>query len=88
MQKITSVKELKRTIWQLESDQKRQAELLKIQFKRAADSLKPVNLLRSAIQDIVQSPFFLLIGIETIKSWGHWLIDKVFRHKETAVKQD
>lgn len=77
MQKITSVNELQTKILQLESDQKVQAERLKNEFARTAESLKPMNLLRSAMESIMRSPWLMAIGINTIKSVGHKLIDKI-----------
>ncbi|MFA5814632.1 MAG: hypothetical protein WC865_03325 [Bacteroidales bacterium] len=77
MQKITSVSELKMAIRQLESDQKKQAELLKTQFNLTAASLNPLNLLMKALKEILSSPVVLFIGIEKIKSYGHRLIDKI-----------
>ncbi|MCX6224374.1 MAG: hypothetical protein NTV01_06420 [Bacteroidia bacterium] len=77
MQQITSVNELKAKILQLESDQKLQAEQVKNEFARTTDTLKPANLLRSAMVNLVKSPWVMLIGINTIKSFGHRLIDKI-----------
>ena len=71
MQKIASADELKTTIRQLESDQKLQASQLKSQFIQTTESLKPANLVRSAVESLIKSPWFMLIGINTIKSAGH-----------------
>lgn len=79
MQKITSVKGLKTAIRQLESDQHHQAGLLKDQFNITARSLSPMNLLRTTLKEILSSPLIQLIGIEAIKSYGHRLIDLLFR---------
>jgi hypothetical protein len=76
MQEISSVKELKDAIRQLESEQKLYAVSLKEQFPLVVESLKPMNLLRYAVSEIVRSPFIQIIGIETIKTIGHRLIDK------------
>lgn len=78
MQEITSVKELKRAIRQLESDQKEQAGLLKDQFNQTVESLTPGNLLKIAFREIVSSPVVMMIGIEKIKSVVHQIIDRVF----------
>jgi hypothetical protein len=77
MQKIASVNDLKKTIRQLESDQKLQASQLRSQFIQTTESLKPANLVRSAMESLIKSPWFMLIGINTIKSFGHRLIDKI-----------
>ena len=77
MQKITSVKGLQQAIAQLESDQKRQAVLLKKQFALTAESLNPMNLFTGILKDILTSPFVLLFGIDKIKTYGHRIIDKI-----------
>lgn len=79
MQNIANVKQLKQAIRQLESDKKKQSELLKEQFEFTANSLKPKNLVVSMMKDLLQSPIGLLIGAETIRSLGHRIIDRFFR---------
>jgi hypothetical protein len=86
MHEITSVKELKKTIRELESDQKRQGELLKNQFTLTAASLNPMNLLKGVLKEILSSPIVLMVGIETIKSYGHKMIDRIFRNKPTTAE--
>lgn len=77
MERITSVKELKTAIRQLESDQQKQGALLKNEWDQTWRSLRPGNLLRGALEDIMRSPVFLAVGIQTVKSFAHLLIDKV-----------
>lgn len=77
MQEITSVKELKLAIRQLESEQKLQAELLKSQFSKTAVSLNPMNILTGLLKDFLTSPIVMVIGIETIRSYGHRLIERI-----------
>jgi hypothetical protein len=55
MEKITSIEELKLAIQELEVKRSIQGELLKEQFYRTYDSLKPVNLLKNTIKDLTTS---------------------------------
>jgi hypothetical protein len=59
MQNITSVAELKNAIQFLEAEQSRKAQLLKEQFFLVYENLKPVNLLRKALQDLSSSPLLI-----------------------------
>jgi len=65
MQKITSIAELRNTIQLLKVKQSRQEQKIKDQFKRTGESLKPVNLLKSTVNHIVTSPYFIdnMVGI-------------------------
>ena len=56
MEKITSVSQLRDKILQLEYKQKNEAALLKEQFSITYEKLKPVNLIKNKINDIVSSP--------------------------------
>jgi hypothetical protein len=76
MEEINTVKKLKAAIRQLESDQKNKEEQLKAQFAQTKESLKPANLLQSALVSIMKSPLVMMIGLETIKSVAHRIIDK------------
>jgi hypothetical protein len=78
MQEITTVKELKAAIRQLESDQKIQGEQLKVHFVLAKESMKPANLIQHALVSLMQSPWVMIIGIDTIKSVVHRIIDKIW----------
>jgi hypothetical protein len=84
MEEIHSVKGLKQAIRQLESDQKKQAGLLKNDFNLTVEILKPKNLIRLAFEDLVKSPLVVMIGIETIKSYTHRLIDRLFHKPDPA----
>lgn len=56
MRKITSVSELKEEIFRLEIKQAHEARLLKEQFMITRESLKPANLIKSSINDLITSP--------------------------------
>lgn len=59
MQKITSTAELKNAIQLLEIEQAIKGQLLKEQFYRTRESLKPLNLLKGALKDIASSPYLI-----------------------------
>ena len=59
MQNITSTSDLKNAIQLLEVEQAATGHLLKEQFYLTYESLKPVNLLKSALKDISSSPFLI-----------------------------
>ena len=82
MQRITSVNGLKTAIRQLESDQDFKGRALRKQFAVVTERLKPANLLKAAIIEIVSSPIAKQIGIETVKSYGHLIIDRIFKKKQ------
>lgn len=59
MEYLTSAEELKNAIQLLEAEQADKGQLLKEQFLLTYDSLRPVNLLKSALNDIESSPYLL-----------------------------
>ena len=59
MQKIISVTDLKDTIRQLEEEQTVSKQLFKEQLQLTVESLKPINLLRSTINEAFSSPDFM-----------------------------
>jgi hypothetical protein len=65
MQTITSIAGLKNAIQLLEAEEAIKGQLLKEQFYRTLESLKPVNLLKSTLKNIVSSPFLIdnILGI-------------------------
>jgi hypothetical protein len=71
MQEITSTAGLKDAIQLLESEQAVKRQLLKEQFYITYESLKPISLLKSAINDISSSPYLIdnlsgtVIGLAT-----------------------
>lgn len=56
MENITSAMELKNAIQLLEVEQSFKGQLLKEQFYITYESLKPVNILRSTLKDIISTP--------------------------------
>jgi hypothetical protein len=59
MQKITSVLDLKDAIKQLEEEQTVSKQLFKEQLQLTVESLKPINLIRSTINEAFSSPDFM-----------------------------
>lgn len=78
MQQITSTAGLKNAIRSLEAEQANQGQLLKEQFYLTLQSLKPVNLLTSKLNNIVSSPHLIdnILGIAFSLSSGY-LIKKI-----------
>lgn len=56
MKKITNVAELRESILLLEIKQANEAQLLKEQFKTTVDSLRPVNLIKKSLKELVSAP--------------------------------
>jgi hypothetical protein len=59
MQSITTTSELKASIKILEDKQLLQGQLIKEQFNRITESLKPVNLLKFTLNEVISSPNIL-----------------------------
>ena len=59
MQNITSSAELKNAIRLLEVEQDVNGQLLKEQFLLTFESLKPANLVKNTLSDLVSSPFLI-----------------------------
>jgi hypothetical protein len=77
MQKIDSVAELKNAIQLLEVEQADKGQLLKEQFFLTYESLKPVNLIASTLNDIKKSPYL----IENILGAGVGLVTGFYTNK-------
>ncbi|MEX2485397.1 MAG: hypothetical protein WED10_12575 [Brumimicrobium sp.] len=59
MEKITNlsnVQELNASIYHLENKRARESDLLKEQFNKTYNSLKPINLVRSTFKEFVSAP--------------------------------
>ena len=56
MEKIPSVIELRESILLLEIKKANELQLLKDEFKVTYESLKPVNLIKSKINELIESP--------------------------------
>jgi hypothetical protein len=65
MEPITSLAELKNAIQILEFEQTVKEQLLKEQLNITYESLKPVNLIKSALNEVVSSPYIIdnIIGV-------------------------
>ncbi len=66
MQNITTVAELKSAIQILEAEQADHGRLLKEQFRLTYESIKPVNLLRSTMNEVASSPLLIENIIGTV----------------------
>ncbi len=56
MSNITSISEIRNAIVLLETEQEVKGQLLRQQAQLTYESLKPVNLLKSAVQDMTSAP--------------------------------
>lgn len=56
MDRITSINELNRAIFMLESKQIREGLLLKEQFKITFESIQPINLIQSTLKELAAAP--------------------------------
>jgi hypothetical protein len=65
MENITSIDGLKNAIQLLEVEQAVKLQRLKEQSLLSIEILKPVNILKSAVKDIVSSPFLLDYMLDT-----------------------
>jgi hypothetical protein len=59
MENITSAAELKRVIQRVEIEHAMQGKRLKEQFFLAYENLKPVNILKSTLNEITTSPYLI-----------------------------
>lgn len=59
MEKISSTQQLQMAILLLEEEQAFKLQLMKEQFHLAYESLKPVNLIKSTLNDISSSPYLV-----------------------------
>jgi hypothetical protein len=73
MQKIKSATELKNAIQRLEVEQTIQGQLLSEQFNIVYESLKPVNIIKQAMKDLVTSPSLIsnVLGVTVGLSSGY-----------------
>jgi hypothetical protein len=56
MGKINSIKDLRETILELEIKQKEDERLLREQFMIAYERLKPINMIKNSVKDMITSP--------------------------------
>lgn len=59
MENMTSTDDLKKAIELLEAEQAVELQQLKEEFYTAYESLKPVNLVKSTLNDITSSPYLI-----------------------------
>ena len=59
MQKITPTDELKNAIQLLEVEQAAKWQLLKEQFHLSFESLKPLNIFKSTLNEVASSPYLI-----------------------------
>jgi len=73
MQKIKSATELKNAIQRLEVEQTIKGQLLSEQFNIVYESLKPVNIIKQTMKDLVTSPSLIsnVLGVTVGLSSGY-----------------
>lgn len=65
MQPISNIADLKKAIELLEVEQASNGQLLKEQFYMTYESLKPANIFKSSLKEVVSSPFIIDTLINT-----------------------
>ena len=70
MEAITNITQLNARIIELEIKQMNERALIKAQFQIINEELKPVNLIKSAINDIVKTPHYKGDIVNTILSYA------------------
>ena len=76
MQPITSVERLKNTIQLLEVEQAISWQLVNDQFKITYESLRPVNIIKNTVKDIVKSPDILTNILGAVVGMGTGYLSK------------
>jgi len=76
MEKITTITELRASIYLLEIKQVNEKNLLKEEFKNTFESLQPVNLIKKTLSDLTSAPDFKSGVLNTILSIGAGFISK------------
>ena len=66
MQNITSTADLKNAIQLIEVEQAENGQLLKKQFYTTYESIKPVNLIKGTLRDIVSTPNLIDNVLDTV----------------------
>jgi hypothetical protein len=89
MQKIDSIAELKNAIQLLEVEQADKGQLLKEQFFLTYDSLKPVNLIASTLNDIKKSPYLIenILGAAVGLVTGFYSNKLIFNSRGNKLKK-
>jgi hypothetical protein len=76
MENITSTAGLKNAIQLLEAERTINWQRLKEQFYPTCESLKPVNLLKSTLKDMVSSPYMIENILSTVLSLATGFLSK------------
>jgi hypothetical protein len=89
MQKIDSIAELKNAIQLLEVEQADKGQLLKEQFFLTYESLKPVNLIASTLNDIKKSPYLIenILGAAVGLVTGFYSNKLIFNSRGNKLKK-
>ena len=89
MQKITSAEGLKDAIQILEAEQAEKGQLLKKQFYLTYESLKPVNLFASTLNDIAKSPYLIdnILGAAMGLVTGFYSNKLIFNSRGSKIKK-
>jgi hypothetical protein len=89
MQKITSVDDLKDAISQLEEEQTVSKQLFKEQLQLTVESLKPINLIRSTLNEAVSSSDFIgnLLGATLGQTAGYVSRQAAFGQTRNPIKK-
>lgn len=89
MENITSAADIKNAIRFLEADQEVKGQLLRAQFNNTFESLKPVNLLKNAVQEISSSPFLMtnVFGAVAGLATGYYSKRVVFGASKNILKR-
>ena len=82
----TNIDELKAAIAELEKRKVVQQSIMVSQFHATTDSLKPVNLIKSAIGNVIHTPEIRNSAINTVAGIGLGMLTKgMFLGKYTAI---
>lgn len=89
MQKITSVDDLKDAIRQLEEEQAVSKQLFKEQLQLTVESLKPINLIRSTLNEAFTSPDLLsnILGATLGQTAGYVSKQAAFGQTRNPIKK-
>ncbi|PKP19468.1 MAG: hypothetical protein CVU05_11290 [Bacteroidetes bacterium HGW-Bacteroidetes-21] len=78
MQNITNIEELKQAIQLLEEEQSLKTQALKDQFFITYEGLKPINILKNTVSDMVTTPLLLNNLISTATGMVTGYVSKKF----------
>lgn len=89
MENITSAADIKNAILFLEANREVKGQVLRAQFNNTFESFKPVNMLKSAVQEISSSPFLLtnIAGAAVGLATGYFSKRVVFGASKNILKR-